>query len=478
MKKRILLFLVLFLTGTVFSANTLEQNVNEIVQASKDIDQAIKSKGGTTSGGLKKAAQAIIDIPDNVEQMEYEYIAWTNGLLTSTITNLYYYNSYESLNLENSSFEINIDNVTNCYLTLDFNNNNNNNNNNNTQSLLGILNDSNTNSIYLILNSIKQFPNNSFYTLFLTNQLCQIKDQNQNIVYENKDIILTNNSFKLCFGSGYDEFGNLTNFANNVNFYNLKVYNENKLKYHLIPGLVYIDKAESNCVIDVINKNMIFCQTNQYLTKAFDVDLNSQWREPTKWTPTDDQKQNYVIYESYSNIGVNNGYAKMYIKVQGIPNFYFWINSYAEANYDYTIAFKPDYDITSNPSAQTTSENVYGTTYNFSKNPSLGINDTYWKKVSYTFSDNDEHYIVVCYRKDSSSNSDFDTGSVAIPKEFIQNVSISTYSLNGFLDKAIFNITTNDIATILPYSTNIVGSANHKAIIDDAANIIYSKTLE
>ena len=198
-----------------------------------------------------------------------------------------------------------------------------------------------------------------------------------------------------------------------------------------------IEKSEDTIVMHKIKKQS---NTQQIITQdnLVKFDLNSQWREPTKWTPTDEQKQKYVIYESYSNIGVGASYAKMYIKVKGIQNFYFWINSYAEASYDYTIAFKPDYDITSNPSAQTTSENVYGTTYNFNKNPSLGINDTYWKKVSYTFSDNNEHYIVVCYRKDSSRNSNFDTGSVAIPKEFIQKIINTDNSTNNNVDVLVF----------------------------------------
>lgn len=60
------------------------------------------------------------------------------------------------------------------------------------------------------------------------------------------------------------------------------------------------------------------------------------------------------MYESNSNYNVNNGYAKMYVRISGYDTFKLYIRSYAESNYDYTIAFNADVDVTSNPSSSTT----------------------------------------------------------------------------------------------------------------------------
>ena len=110
----------------------------------------------------------------------------------------------------------------------------------------------------------------------------------------------------------------------------------------------------------------------------------------------------------------------MYIDVSGYTSFTIYINSYtgSEANYDYTLAFKPDYDVTSNPSGSSTNSTVYGTTYGFSNTPpsSTNIGNTSaWRKVTYTL-DGGNHYIVVCFRKDSVYGYGWDRGYVAIPK--------------------------------------------------------------
>lgn len=81
---------------------------------------------------------------------------------------------------------------------------------------------------------------------------------------------------------------------------------------------------------------------------SLDVDLNNQWVESTKTL------DGYKVYMSNSNKGVNNGYASMKFKFKGMPDFKLWINSYAESNYDYTIAWNMDKDYpTGNPSTST-----------------------------------------------------------------------------------------------------------------------------
>ena len=44
----------------------------------------------------------------------------------------------------------------------------------------------------------------------------------------------------------------------------------------------------------------------------------------------------------------------MYVRISGYDTFKLYIRSYAESNYDYTIAFNADVDVTSNPSSSTT----------------------------------------------------------------------------------------------------------------------------
>ena len=56
------------------------------------------------------------------------------------------------------------------------------------------------------------------------------------------------------------------------------------------------------------------------------------------------------VYESNSNYHVDNGFAKMYVRISGYNEFTIYIRSYAESYYDYTLAFNPDIDVTSNPS--------------------------------------------------------------------------------------------------------------------------------
>ena len=144
------------------------------------------------------------------------------------------------------------------------------------------------------------------------------------------------------------------------------------------------------------------------------VNLNSQWQTPTQWTNTNSE---FDVYESYSNYHVSNGYAKMFIDVDGYDEFTIYINSYAESNYDYTLAFAPGYNPTSLPSGSSVGGNIAGTTHGYQYNPaSYGITSgNGWKKVTYQLN-GQASTICICYRKDSSVNSNWDRGYVAIPK--------------------------------------------------------------
>ena len=136
---------------------------------------------------------------------------------------------------------------------------------------------------------------------------------------------------------------------------------------------------------------------------SLDVDLNNQWVESNK------KLDGYNVYMSNSNHNVNNGYASMKFKFKGQPNFKLWINSYAESNYDYTIAWNMDVDYpSSNPSSSTSG--VKANTKGNQKDPT---SITAFTEVDYS-NDGGEHFVVVTYRKDSSVNENDDRGYVAV----------------------------------------------------------------
>ena len=136
---------------------------------------------------------------------------------------------------------------------------------------------------------------------------------------------------------------------------------------------------------------------------VFDVDLNNQWVESNKTL------DGYKVYMSNSNYNVDNGYASMKFKFEGMPDFKLWINSYAESYYDYTVAWDLDVDYpTSLPSDSTSG--VKANTNGNQKDPTSISNFT---EVDYS-NDGGEHFVVVTYRKDSSAYNYDDRGYVAV----------------------------------------------------------------
>ena len=139
------------------------------------------------------------------------------------------------------------------------------------------------------------------------------------------------------------------------------------------------------------------------LKYSIDIDLNSQWVASTK------QVSGYDVYMSNSNKGVNSSYASMKFIFKGVPDFKIYINSYAESNYDYTVAWNLDVDFpTINPSYSSTGVKAH--TKGNQKDPTSISNFT---EVDYS-NDGGEHFVVVTYRKDTISNVNDDRGYVAI----------------------------------------------------------------
>lgn len=144
--------------------------------------------------------------------------------------------------------------------------------------------------------------------------------------------------------------------------------------------------------------------------QGFTVDIsNEQWRIQDPNTNPDDTM--YAgVYESNSNYHVNSGYAKVYIRVHGYDQFTIYIRSYAESTYDYTIAFNPDVDVTSLPAY-----NTAGVKAHTRGNQKGGTSISDYTRVDYTGLGGGDHYILVVYRKDSSTHSNDDRGYLLVP---------------------------------------------------------------
>ena len=92
-----------------------------------------------------------------------------------------------------------------------------------------------------------------------------------------------------------------------------------------------------------------------FTSKSYTVSLNNQWfldnrsgKDPngkaygTTYSTNPNANTYDGTYISYSNFNVNSGQAKMRINFVGYNEFVVYIRSYAESNYDYTLAGKID----------------------------------------------------------------------------------------------------------------------------------------
>ena len=130
--------------------------------------------------------------------------------------------------------------------------------------------------------------------------------------------------------------------------------------------------------------------------QTFSVNLNNQWQDNDAL-----DIDNLDAYESFSNKGISESRAVMYIKINGYTNFYFYVRSDAESDYDYVIVSELD----SNSQKFSTSGN---------QNSGTGLSS--YTKVEYTNIPAGEHTITITYKKDVSIDSGEDRGYVLIPK--------------------------------------------------------------
>ena len=140
-------------------------------------------------------------------------------------------------------------------------------------------------------------------------------------------------------------------------------------------------------------------------TPSVTVDLRDEWKASSVAV------SGYTVYESFSNFNVNNGVASMKVTIKNMPQFVLYINSYAESNWDYTIAWELDTEPSSSPGYSSTGVKAH--TRGNQVDPANG--ELAFTPVSYA-NDGGEHTIWITYRKDSSQHSNNDKGYVAIPE--------------------------------------------------------------
>lgn len=148
-----------------------------------------------------------------------------------------------------------------------------------------------------------------------------------------------------------------------------------------------------------------------WIDRHYTINLNSQWQQSSVTNP--DSSLYDGVYESYSNKGVHNSGASMYITIKGYSNFKLYIRSYAESSCDYVMVSQLDKTLTYSSSYSDTS--LVKSHTRSSQNSGTALSN--YKLVEFTGIDESEHTIQIIYRKDSSANSGNDCGYVLIPKD-------------------------------------------------------------
>jgi hypothetical protein len=137
-----------------------------------------------------------------------------------------------------------------------------------------------------------------------------------------------------------------------------------------------------------------------WVDKSYKIVLNNQWRlGETQSNP--DATLYDGVYESFSNKGVDNSAATMYIDLIGYAEFDVYIRSYAESSYDYVTISEPNSGVekASTKGKQNSGQDISSYT-----------------KVHY---DNltGEDRITITYKKDGSVANGNDQGYILIPKQ-------------------------------------------------------------
>ena len=185
---------------------------------------------------------------------------------------------------------------------------------------------------------------------------------------------------------------------------------------------------------------------------SYTVVLNSQWQKSSTISNPDSNTYDGV-YESYSNKGVNNSAAVMYIDISGLSEFSFYIRSYAESSFDYVMVSQLDQTIT-NASSYSNTTLVKAHTRG---NQQSGAGTSSYTLVEFTGIDKGSHRITVLYRKDNSQHSNDDRGYLLIPKNQGSSNSGEEPDIEIDTTHAIY-YTSSDGNIVTPYKTNVFGA--------------------
>ena len=165
-----------------------------------------------------------------------------------------------------------------------------------------------------------------------------------------------------------------------------------------------------------------------WLNQFYKVDLNNQWELSTTISNPDSSLYDGV-YQSFSNKGINNKAAVMYIDICGYTDFDLYIRSYAESIFDYVMVSQLDQTIDNNTS-YSNSTLIKAHTQGNQKSGNT-ISD--YTKVSFTGIDERQHRITIAYRKDSSGHIGDDRGYVLLlkNKNTSDKVNLITFTVAG-----------------------------------------------
>ena len=142
---------------------------------------------------------------------------------------------------------------------------------------------------------------------------------------------------------------------------------------------------------------------------SYTIDLNGQWQLSTT-APNPDPTMYEGVYESFKNRGIDYSADLMYIDVNGLTEFSFYVRSYAEGSYDFVVVSNLDCNLSSGTTSGT---NVKLTT---SGKQNSGTSISNYTLVEFSNIDGGAHRITVMYRKDTSVSNNDDRGYVLIPK--------------------------------------------------------------
>ena len=150
------------------------------------------------------------------------------------------------------------------------------------------------------------------------------------------------------------------------------------------------------------------------ITESFQVNLNSQWQSSISYGSISDTG-NYDFYQSFSNKGVNNGKAMMFITIYGYTSFTFKVRNYSESGWDFVVVNNIDDRSIPKWRPIGVGSGIASSGYVYYSNSGNSSNAT-WYDVTFSNLDGGEHTITITYGKDGSGNSNDDRGYVAIPK--------------------------------------------------------------